>query len=681
MPQVPIQTSPTVDLSGAGLPAVQGGRATPVMQDVAGQQAQQMGAALQQASKAMMDIQDRVDETEAKAADVEFTKSMTDGMWADGGFFRQQGKAPSQSYQTTLDDLVSQRDVVANQLNGNAKKMFLQAANVRVAAVNESMMKHASQEYDKYESSVLTSSVTTSMQQALLTTGSPAFDQNMMRGETDARALAEQKGEDPDGAVLAFKSSVYAGIALKLSNDGKHIEAKQSLDEHWNAGHILAADYLRLGKALQDGYDKDMGEKIATTVSASAGQPMVDKAAVYAAVRGFEGSAINPSDGGRGKSLYGITQDTLSEILPGKRVETLTEADVEKVYNRFWKDAGIDNLPDNMKAVAFSTALNMGVGGFKKLYAQSGNDPVKFMQLREQKYRSLGGPNLEGWLNRMRKEQETFYGEVTMEGQVEQAKTMAENETQANIASAQLISDFTTQKAIKNADSDRTYELALQAQQRGEKVPTSVWIKLTESQRSTIMNPLVQSDKRIVDVLEARPDLWNAEGLRAFRPNLTVFDYRKYLAKGGDQKAVSEQTLNNTVTSDLLVKAGMGSWLKAKEGSEKANELIEIRADATRMITASAQARGKDLTLPEKETIVKSLITPVMVRTAQKSYFGLGPTVYGSKEVRFFEVLHPGNVIIPEKERRKIESLLRSSGMRVNTANVVNIWLEQLMNR
>lgn len=103
-------------------------------------------------------------------------------------------------------------------------------------------------------------------------------------------------------------------------------------------------------------------------------------------------------DGASGAPVnFGVNQ----KANPDVDVKSLTEDKAVGILDeRYWKASGADKLPPALAAVHGDTAVNMGVGASKRLLVKSGGDPEKYLQLREARYRSIGGKDLGVWLNR-----------------------------------------------------------------------------------------------------------------------------------------------------------------------------------------------------------------------------------------------------------------------------------------
>jgi hypothetical protein len=78
---------------------------------------------------------------------------------------------------------------------------------------------------------------------------------------------------------------------------------------------------------------------------------------------------------------------------PDVDVLALTKAQAEQIlYKRYWLASG-DQLPAALAAVHGDTAINLGLRAANELLAQSGGDPNTYLDLRDERYRSIAAAN------------------------------------------------------------------------------------------------------------------------------------------------------------------------------------------------------------------------------------------------------------------------------------------------
>ena len=164
-------------------------------------------------------------------------------------------------------------------------------------------------------------------------------------------------------------------------------------------------------------------------------------------VLGREGGYVNdPADKG-GETKFGISK----RAYPNLDIKNLTQMQAAEIYKRdYWDAINADQLPENIREMAFDAAVNQGVSWTKEALKKSNNDPQKFLALREEKYKQIvaGDPSqakfLKGWMNRL--------GEFSSPGNTMASTMVAATPTAAstisNAASAVSTSGSTTPPAV-----------------------------------------------------------------------------------------------------------------------------------------------------------------------------------------------------------------------------------------
>jgi lysozyme family protein len=123
----------------------------------------------------------------------------------------------------------------------------------------------------------------------------------------------------------------------------------------------------------------------------------------------FEGGAkYVKNDAGKGPTKYGINQTANPDV----DIKNLTEDQAKEIYRkRYWNAIGGDELAaknPQLATIAFDAAVNQGPGTAKQMVAESGGEPYKLLQLRQQRYVDLAKQNPEkfkpylgGWTDRV----------------------------------------------------------------------------------------------------------------------------------------------------------------------------------------------------------------------------------------------------------------------------------------
>ena len=115
------------------------------------------------------------------------------------------------------------------------------------------------------------------------------------------------------------------------------------------------------------------------------------------------GFVDDPADRG-GRTNFGISQ----RAYPDLDIANLTRDEAARIYKRdYWDFIGADDLPENIREIAFDTAVNQGPGFARRALIRSEGDPQRYLDLREERYREIveRDPSQErfltGWLNRL----------------------------------------------------------------------------------------------------------------------------------------------------------------------------------------------------------------------------------------------------------------------------------------
>jgi hypothetical protein len=151
------------------------------------------------------------------------------------------------------------------------------------------------------------------------------------------------------------------------------------------------------------------------------GDPMFNR--IVGKTFGYEGG-YNPGDTG-GETMYGISQ----KAHPGMNIKGVTKEAARDIYKREYYDAiGADKLPPALRMAAFDTAVIAGPARAKQFIAQSGGDPMKFMDLRSKFMHGLVASNPgkygkyeKGWNNRNADLRKTVAGMMGEKGDTQVA--------------------------------------------------------------------------------------------------------------------------------------------------------------------------------------------------------------------------------------------------------------------
>lgn len=135
------------------------------------------------------------------------------------------------------------------------------------------------------------------------------------------------------------------------------------------------------------------------------------------------------ADDGNGAPVnFGINQGANPDV----NVRGLSQEQAKELLRqRYWEPSGADQLPPALGAIHGDTAINMGLGAAKTLLEQSGGDPQRYLELREQRYRTIAerDPSKARFLNTwLRRNQQLaqFAGSQPQQGGAPAARVIAQ---------------------------------------------------------------------------------------------------------------------------------------------------------------------------------------------------------------------------------------------------------------
>jgi len=176
----------------------------------------------------------------------------------------------------------------------------------------------------------------------------------------------------------------------------------------------------------------------------AAAAPTTAQQSIQNVIRREGGYVADRADRG-GETKFGISK----RAYPNLDIANLTEAEAARIYKRdYWDKIKADQLPANIREMAFDAAVNQGVAWTLDALKQANNDPQRFLELRAQRYQNIVAQDptqerfMQGWMNRLRE----FAG-----GALEAMVPAAEAATTANTAAERL----TTPPGVRTTAAQR----------------------------------------------------------------------------------------------------------------------------------------------------------------------------------------------------------------------------------
>lgn len=670
MPTVPIIDSPSVSPEVGG-PQPFAAPGVETMKNFQPEQGAKLGAATQAAGQTMIKIgdmlQDQIDDANTKAADSWYTSQAQKVLFdPKEGYLNSIGIKAKDGYMPTQEKLTKLRqDAEVALTNDVQKRMFAQVAAKHEINFASQMDVHAVKQIRVYAAG---ESEAREKQYVDLAIADPV-------GRANYVATAVQEANDradlfqlpADSAqrktmVMGAYQSVHIGVANDMMLNNKFGEAKGYLDKAFKDQQMDSKTYQTLSKQVDAGWRKEKAVTLGDAIFKS-GQALdqVDPASVIDYVINKHEGGYVADDAGKGPTKYGINGQ--ANGLSPKQVENLTLDQARDIYRKnYWNKIDADNLDPSIRAMAFDTAVNQGVGVAQKLIKESGGDVTKFAQLRKEEYAALVKKNPEkygqyekGWMNRV----DDF--EASAQGKSQSLSSMlARTDSIADPEDREMTRQrIKTQWAEKEAVSTQDYQqkvlkaqdIAFSKEGGWADVPPQLWGDLKQSDKAAIMNRPKNSDSNTLLMLQQNPDQWAPGKIEKFRPLLSESDYRQFVSKGSGADGSSKilaATIDQEQMKNGLLKAGLDDLVNPKKDSSEEKERILLNARFEQEINQEQISKKRQLSMDEKNALLVKMLKPVKVKAVQTWWGG------NTMDKKYYQVEYKGNVIVPSDFRKKI---------------------------
>lgn len=254
MPQVPVQTTPTVSPSGGGMPYIRpAGGTPPIFKDTASAQFEKTGAALQSAGTAMANIQDRLDDTKVKQTTLAYTNKLTD---LNTKFLATEGTNTLEGFKDYEEAVRAAGEEFAGLLGNDRQRAMFSMVS---AKYGEGAISTGTQHMLKQQHAV---DVSTSLSLAdnmgndairLYNTDSKQAIGLMKSGIEQINAASKLKGlpeEARKAAVLKYTSGIHKTIATAMLDNHELGRASRFLEA--NKEMLEGDDYVQLKGKIKD---------------------------------------------------------------------------------------------------------------------------------------------------------------------------------------------------------------------------------------------------------------------------------------------------------------------------------------------------------------------------------------------------------------------------------------------
>lgn len=681
----------------------------PDMPDVAGQQTQQMANGMQQIGAVMMridaDMQNeanklRVDDALNKAAleadRLAFDKdSGFSNLRGENALKRPDGKPLADEYG---EKFKTHLDGISAELGNDAQRMaFASRSNNLLTSFKRQAIQHETKEHNVWADGVDESTVKLRMADIGKNFGSPGVVSAAINGAEDdhgnrtpgikdaIESMAKRNGKPKewvDTVVNGLVADAHKNVVVRLM-DQSPSAAKKYLDDNIDA----AGDHASaLQKTLRVAVDREQGNQKGERIFTDSAPFGSTFDSIANRVLKIEGGYV-ANDAGKGETNLGINKTANPDV----DIKGLTPEKAKALYKeRYWNAIGADSLPPDMRAVAFDAAVNHGPSKANQMIAEANGDPKKMIELRRAEYARLitanpgkFGQYEKSWSNRLDQLSASLGGERSRSSMLDQANQIDDPE-QRNIALSRITQLYNAEELAKKESYDNNFknaqDVAFAKPGGWSDIPSTTWAQLKLEDREKLRAGLPKhSDSTTLLMLQENPDLWKAGVIEKYRPLLSESDYRNFHSRANganaEQKILAAK-IDAEQFSQGLVDAGLEPLLHAKKGTVEEKQKIDLKAKFEKVIEAEQQARGKSLSIDEKNGLLLRLLKPVKVEMViAGSWLGLfdGPTT--PEDRRAYQVHNPKNINIPTASRTAILADFEKRGIKATPDRILNAYL------
>ena len=691
MPTVPIIDSPTVSPEvGSAQPFAAPG--VEPMRNFQPEQGAKLGAATQAAGQTMMKIgemiQDQIDDANTKAADSWYTSQAQKVLFdPKEGYLNSIGIKAKDGYLPTQEKLTKLRqDAEVALTNDVQKRMFAQVAAKHEINFSSQMDVHAVKQIRVYAAG---ESEARQKQYTDLAIADPvgraSYIATAVQEANDRADLFQLPADSSQRKqiVMGAYQDVHIGVANDMMLNNKFTDAKSYLDKAFKDQQMDNKTYQTLSKQVDQGYRKQkavtLGDAIFKTGQAlDATDPST---VIDYVITKHEGGYV-ADDAGAGPTKYGINGK--ANGLSDKQVENLTLDQAREIYRKkYWNAIDADNLDPSIRAMAFDTAVNQGVGVAKKLIEQSGGDVGKFAQLRRDEYAALVAKNPtkyqkyeKGWMGRVDDFEASAQGKSqSLSAMLARADDIPDMEDR-EMTRSRIKSQWAEKEAVTTQDYQqkvlKAQDIAFSREGGWADVPPQIWGDLKQSDRAAIMNRPKTSDSNTLLNLQQNPDLWAPGKIEKFRPLLSENDYRAFVSKGSGADGSSKilaATIDQEQMKNGLLKAGLEDLINPKKDSSEEKERIRLNARFEQEINQEQIARKRPLSMDEKNALLVRMLKPVKVKAVDTWWGG------NTMDKKYYQVEYKGNVIVPPEAKAAIIKRFEDEGVKYDNKRIIDAYI------
>jgi hypothetical protein len=308
------------------------------------------------------------------------------------------GQPLADTYRARFQQRIS--DITSNLSNEAQRQAFARSAAVLDGEFYAKAKGYEADQYGGWQQSVVKGSSELAAQEIALNYNDPEFiDKRLGTLDVSVEKLGRLQGMSGDEIAALNNTARSEALTQAMStalDSGDTATARQLFTRYGDRllapdrskieGPLKREEALMVGQTYGEDYVRGLlgGNAVGGVVPTMAADGKADPATVWQFVAAHEGG-FAAHDANGAPVNFGINQSAN----PGVNVKTLTKDQAEQIFTtKYWNKSGAANLPPAMAAIHADTYF-INPAQAQKFLKASGNDPAKYMQMRQAWMQSL----------------------------------------------------------------------------------------------------------------------------------------------------------------------------------------------------------------------------------------------------------------------------------------------------
>jgi len=610
---------------------------------------------------------------------------------AEQGALARKGKDAIGLPKFLMDKYDSDMQAVLDGLsNQEQKDAFSKEVMRRRDTVQRTLFNHERTEMEGFADGVTRAKVDTSTNRAALYYNQPdVVEASIEAAKAAARTRAEVKGLGPEAVeadLVEIESKARLAVLVRMAdNDPKGaIDFYSNNTPRFTADDLLAAQ--RLMTPTRRKYD---ATNIARQAMSSAFPKTEPNQIVDFVMNEIEGGDQVITDNNGALAKFGLNK----KANPDLDFDTLDEETARQYYlGEYYIGVGADELPADMRLVAFDAAVNHGVPKAKEMIAAADGDVRKLIELRRAEYNRLNATgkkkytdSYKGWMNRLSKvsaQVDALRGAGLNEADIKaKIDSMTGDVDTAREAKELIDKQIKTIADTRKAKEDEASDEAWRYTNNNLPVPPSVEARMNPEEVAAMRNR-ANVDPVFVNNVKAAILSGQEIDLRQYRWQLGGrYDELAELQQDPSKRANS-RTVNDVITNNMKIL--IGKTTPSLKAEYQVVDAFERRVKEE--IDVLQRATGRIVGPDEAQKIVDKMMLKMdsgsMWSTNQYAFQlpkGKSGEVQGIPND--FDYFYKGNPVAYDDLVNSLISRTRKRGLPVNNENVIKLFREKFTNQ